>query len=334
MKVRMRVLEVPPSRYLSQAGREALGRVHAVPWSEQDAVSVQAFREWFERYSQPSLTKIRAAFPVEVRDEIIAGTHAIRVLVPGAQEAHRVILSLHGGGFFTGNGAHALIESIPFAACSGVPVLSVDYRLAPEHPYPAAVEDVLAVYRALLDRYSPESIGLLGCSAGGALGAMCIASMRTALLPMPGALVLLSSGAFADMVGNPLSAGTWGGDSRYFAAALANRPYPRADGIPPPSPAFMGAFLDGLDVADPLLSPAESQEVLASFPPTLLASGTRSFDLSAVVETHRRLVKAGVVADLHVWDGVNHCFFNNADLPESHELYSVVASFLEEHLGA
>jgi acetyl esterase/lipase len=73
--------------------------------------------------------------------------------------------------------------------------------------------------------------------------------------------------------------------------------------------------------------------MLARFPPTLLITGTRAYDLSAVVETHRQLVKNGAEAELHLWDGMNHCFFFDVDLPESKEAYAVIARFFGKHLG-
>ena len=81
-----------------------------------------------------------------------------------------------------------------------------------------------------------------------------------------------------------------------------------------------------------MVSPVTSPEILKHFPPTLLITGTRAMDMSSAVNTHRELVKAGVDAELHLWDGHGHFFFGNIDLPESREAYDVMAKFFRKHL--
>ena len=92
-------------------------------------------------------------------------------------------------------------------------------------------------------------------------------------------------------------------------------------------------YFSGIDVRDPLVSPASSDEVLRQFPPTLIITGTRGFELSSSVFTHTQLVRLGVEADLHVWEGLFHGFFYNADVPESRQAYDVMLRFFDRHLG-
>jgi epsilon-lactone hydrolase len=92
-------------------------------------------------------------------------------------------------------------------------------------------------------------------------------------------------------------------------------------------------YLSKADLRDPLVSPGLSPTVLAKFPPTLLVTGTRAYDMSAAVQTQRELTKVGVEAELHLWDGLGHCFFLDEDLPESKEAYEVIAKFFDGHLG-
>jgi acetyl esterase/lipase len=73
--------------------------------------------------------------------------------------------------------------------------------------------------------------------------------------------------------------------------------------------------------------------MMSKFPPTLLITGTRAYDMSAAVQTQRALTKAGVKADLHVWDGMGHCFFFDVDLPESQEAFAVMTKFFSTRLG-
>ena len=97
--------------------------------------------------------------------------------------------------------------------------------------------------------------------------------------------------------------------------------------------AYPEDYMKGTDYNDPLVAPVAFPDVLSSFPPTLVISGTRDIGLSEAIYTHTQLVKAGVQADLHVWEGMWHCFFHDADLPESREVYTVIESFFDKHLG-
>ena len=97
--------------------------------------------------------------------------------------------------------------------------------------------------------------------------------------------------------------------------------------------AGLNAYMEGTDPHDPMVAPIESLEVLAKFPPTVLVSGTRDLGLSGLLYTHSRLVKAGVEADLHVWDGMWHAFFFDTELPESRDAYDVIVRFFDKHLG-
>jgi acetyl esterase/lipase len=204
-------------------------------------------------------------------------------------------------------------------------VVSLDYRQGPRFRHPAASEDVAAAYRELLKSYQPENIGIYGCSAGGMLAGMSVAWFQQADLPRPGAIGVLCAGL-------TLAGNGFGGDSAYTPIATG-------EARPPPSPQPGAAgrlvmpYFDGVSPRDPLAAPASSMEVLAKFPPTLLISSTRGFDLSSAAYTHGLLVKAGVDAQLHVWDGMFHGFFYNADVPESRDCFDVIVRFFDRHLG-
>jgi acetyl esterase/lipase len=93
------------------------------------------------------------------------------------------------------------------------------------------------------------------------------------------------------------------------------------------------AYFDGADPKDPQVTPLESPAMMAKFPPTLLVTATRDIAMSPVITTHQTLVRLGVDAELHVWDGLQHSFFTNIDLPESKEYFGVVARFFDTHLA-
>jgi acetyl esterase/lipase len=236
-----------------------------------------------------------------------------------AKNKNRVLIDLHGGGFSGCWPGCAELESMPVSATMDIKVVSVDYREGPEYKFPAASEDVASVYRELLKTYKPENIGIYGCSAGGMLTSMSMAWFQTHGLPSPGAI-----GIFCASAG-----GAGGGDSTYTANPLGEARIP-AQG---PSSAPRLGYLSGVDPNDPLVAPIKSPEILAKFPPTLIITGTRAMELSSAVYTHEQLVKLGVDAELHVWEGMFHGFFYNPDVPESREAFDVMAKFFDRHLG-
>jgi monoterpene epsilon-lactone hydrolase len=273
------------------------------------------------------IARQRELFAVDRAEATIGGVHAY-VYTPrdgiAAENRDRVLIDLHGGGFRECWPACAELESMPIAALGRIKVVSLDYRQGPEHRHPAASEDVAAAYRELLKSYRPENIGIYGCSAGGMLTGMSVAWFQRHALPRPGAIGILCAGA-ANLNGN-----AFGGDASYTTLPLGEgRVLPPGAGGNP----VQMEYFAGTDPTDPLVAPASSPEVLAMFPPTLIVTGTRSFELSNAVYTHAQLVKHGVDADLHVWEGMFHGFFYNPDVPESRECYDVIVRFFAERLG-
>ncbi|MBV6418259.1 MAG: Acetyl esterase [Steroidobacteraceae bacterium] len=274
-------------------------------------------------YLDPLIARARQRYAVTIEPRTIAGVYT-EVITPAEGVARdrddRVLINLHGGGFTMGARTNGQLESIPVAGLGKYRIIAVDYRQGPEHRFPAASEDVAAVYRELLKTYRPEHIGIFGCSAGGLLAAESLAWFQKEKLPAPGAVGIFCA-----------SAGHLGdGDSGYMAPALNGRP------VPPPGAA--GAlsqlvYFEGADPRDALVSPVDHPDVLAKFPPTLLITATRDMAMSAALHTHRQLVKAGVEADLHVWDGLQHYFFGDVDLPESREAFQVMVDFFDRHLA-
>ncbi|HYL14373.1 MAG TPA: alpha/beta hydrolase fold domain-containing protein [Terriglobales bacterium] len=275
------------------------------------------------RFMKGYLARDHELFDVDKQDEKIAGVH-VYVYTPkagvAAKNKERVLINLHGGGFSGCWPGCAELESIPVSALGQIKVVSVDYREGPDHKFPAASEDVASVYQELLKTYHPQNIGMYGCSAGGMQTALSLAWFQLHHLPVPGAAGIFCAGA----------GGVFGGDALYTAWPMGEAriaPPMSAGGRPP-----LGYF-DGTDPKDPLVSPVSSPEVLAKFPPTLVVTGTRGFELSAALYTHEQLTKAGVDTELHVWEGLFHGFFYNADVPESKDALNVIVKFFDRHLG-
>ena len=232
--------------------------------------------------------------------------------------------NVHGGGFISGARTAALIESIPIASLEKIKVITIDYRMGPEYKFPAASEDVAAVYKEVLKEYQPQHIGLYGCSAGGMLTAMSIAWFQKNHLPNPSAVGVLCA-SIGDI---------GGGDASFITGPLNGMTMPPggsrdADG----PPRNVLAYLSNVDPKDPLAYPINSPELVAKFPPTLLVTSTRAMEYSSAVNSHNALVRAGVDTELHVWDGLPHAFWYNSDLPESREVYDVIARFFDRHFG-
>ncbi|MET0855696.1 MAG: alpha/beta hydrolase fold domain-containing protein [Telluria sp.] len=267
---------------------------------------------------QPNVKHMREVFPVDVEETTIDGISVAIVTPRGgvpARNRNRVIINAPGGGFRTGIRANGLLISIPVAAVGQFRVVSLLYRQGPEHRFPAATEDFTTVYKAMLKRYKAPNIGLVGCSAGGALIAQSIAHFQRAGLPAPGVAGIYCAGADARFMT---------GDSAAFAGLATGSMTSM-----PPGP----AYLDGVSPDDPAVNPSVDLKVLAKFPPTIFATGTRDFAMSSAAYGHRRMLLAGVESDLLVFDGLGHGFMTNPDYPEARELYGIAAKFYDKHLG-
>ena len=318
--VNVPAFQLPPSLYTSEQAKAALPRKPFDPevLMNQAVAAGRAgeMRARIGEFMAPRIKHFTDLYPVQLHNTTIAGVPAVILKPAGgipAPNKSKVMLELPGGGFVMGS-AHGtgMLESIPLAVMDKIEIISITYRQGPEFKYPAATEDVIAVYRELLKTYKPNDIAIFGCSAGGILAAESVASFQKEKLPLPGAIGIFC--ASADMRA--------AGDSHYFARPFQALPADNRE----------RDYFKGVDLRDPLVSPIVSPEVLKHFPPTLLISATRAQEMSAAVATHRELVKAGVDAEIQLWDGLGHAFFYNIDLPESREAFDVMAKFFARHL--
>ena len=313
---------LPASNQLSDEARQVLERMKQATAPADIAADVAKQRAFYDRYNDERLAEMRRHFRTSERRTTMNGV-TVDIVEPAggiaAGNKNRVLINVHGGAFMWGSGSGALVEAIPIAAMMGVRVVTVDYRLAPEHRYPAASEDVTAVYKALLKDHRAENIGIYGCSAGGVITAQAAAWIRGAGLARPGAI-----GTFCG-TGAPYS-----GDSPYLAGPITG-------GAPLPAPALPDvlplSYMQGVAASDAAAYPLTSAAETSAMPPTLLLAGGRDFATSALTLAHRRLAAAGVESELHLFDGLPHAFFVWPDMPESAEAYRLIASFFDRHLG-
>ncbi len=222
--------------------------------------------------------------------------------------SRRVYLDIHGGALVYLGGDAARLMAGATALRTGVRVVAVDYRMPPDHPYPAGLDDCVAVYQALLDSHAPEAIIVGGSSAGGNLAAALMLRLVDAALPLPAAAVLLT----------PEVDLTESGDS--FATMLG------LDTMLTGSLAPLNALYAGGAALDhPHVSPLFG-DFTRGFPPTFLQTGTRDLFLSNTVLMHRALRRAGIAAELHVFEAMPHGGFGGA--PEDAELTDELRCFL------
>lgn len=281
------------------------------------AGDIAALRAHYDLFNRRHLETALAHYPVKISRNVMGGV-AVDVVTPRQGTTDdRTLVCLHGGAFMWGRGAGALLEAVPVASTLGLRVVAVEYALAPEHPFPAAVDDVLAVYRAILQDVPAGRIGIYGCSAGGMLTAQATARMIAEESPIPGAVAMLC-GTGLDMLG----------DSVETARLLAGE----ADDEGPAGLAHLPYF-SGCDVSDALVFPGNHPEILSRFPPSLLVSGTRDFAASSVSTMHRQLSAAGAHAELLHFDGMWHAFHMATTLPEAKETFAAMARFFHRHLG-
>lgn len=310
---------LPPSVYNSPAAKAAIDR-NPQDWGAQfkaltNSGNVASMRKATRESSAKANNELARSFDVLIEDAVVAGVSGVWVRV-AAHPTKRVLINLPGGAFVLGT-AHGsgMKESIPLAKALNADILLITYRQAPEATFPAASEDVEKVYREMLKTYRPRDVGVFGSSAGGLLTAQALAWFDHQKLPMPGAVGILCASADA----------RWAGDSWYWHKPM--------QGLATPSSLDERFYYGAHPLNDPLMSPIESNALLAKFPPTLLLTSSRAGEMSAAINTHRLLVRNGVDAALHMWDGLNHCFFDNPALPESKEAVAVIASFFDTRLG-
>lgn len=229
----------------------------------------------------------------------------------------KAILYFHGGGFRIGSVASHRDLIAQIAVASGCRILAINYRLAPEHRFPAALDDAQSAYDWMLGQgFEPRNIALAGDSAGGNLVLSALVSLRDRWLPLPAAAVVMSP--WSDLAATGAS---------YVSRAEADPIHQRSMIL-----ALAKNYLGGQgDPCDPLASPLYAD--LAGLPPLLIQVGDRETVLDDSVMLADKARAANVDVDLQVWDGMIHVFqMFGTELPEAHQAIADIASFLRGHL--
>ena len=319
-EVPSRTLPVPDT--ISPQMRAIIAR----PFNPNFNVAPQTTAEWKARVDSAALgviaglPPIREALGVTVQPTTIAGVKAF-IVIPktiAPRNRDRVLLHLHGGVRVLNPGEAGTREAILMAGFGGFKVISVDYRMPPDFPFPAALDDAVAVYRELLKSTEANKVGIFGLSAGGSLTITTLLRAKMEGLPMPGAIA----------PGTPTVDLTKTGDS-LFTNEMVDNVLGTQDGF---IRATALLYANGRDLKDPLLSPIYGD--VHGFPPAILTSGTRDLYLSNTVRMHRKLRAAGVEAVLQLWEGQSHGqYASDISAPEVKEYHDEVARFFDLHLG-
>jgi monoterpene epsilon-lactone hydrolase len=308
-----RVVPVPTT--ISPEAQKVLARV------ESDAAMPQTLeqrRTGTDKWQVGAGEASKKLYPVNVTADTIAGV-PVRVVTPltiTPEKRGRVLINLHGGGFNSDSGS--LTESIPIANLTGTKVIAVLYRLAPEHPFPAGLDDAVAVYKELLKSYKPSHIGIYGTSAGAILTAEVTVKLKQLGLPLPGATGIFSGMGDFSQAGDSIALYALNGFSGHLDP-------------PKPNSHELEYYVGSADLKDPVLSPLYAD--LTGFPPTLFITSSRDLLLSGTTILHRAYLRAGVDAQLVVFEALPHAFWNNPALPESKEADQIMAAFFDKHLG-
>lgn len=305
---------VPTPTTISPEAQSWLGSlVHTTPGPETLAERRARTDVWRAQDS----AEARKLYPVTVEESTTAGvrTDIITPLTTPAENRNRVLINLHGGGFNSDSGS--LIEGVPIANLAKIKVVSVYYRLAPENPFPAAVDDVVAVYKELLKTYKPQCIGIFGTSAGAILTGEVTVRLKQLGLPLPGALGMFSTLADLSQVGDARQLFTLNG----FPGQLE-----------PTDPKHLpdDQYVGKTDRKDPVLSPLYAD--LHGMPPSLLLTSTRDLLLSDTAIFHRALLRAGNDSQLVVFEALPHAFWYHFQLPETREALELMGRFFDGKL--
>lgn len=312
--------DIPIPSSVSTEARQVLAMGSLAPPTEWPPLDdLEAWRELVrvqDETVKTILDDLLGGNDVAVVESIIDGVHVFVATGERADvEDRRVYLDVHGGAWAFQGGPVSGLLARAVARSVDVPVWSVDYRRPPDDPWPEAVNDCLTVYRSLLKDRDHGEIVVGGTSAGGNIAAAMILKARDEGLPLPAAAVL----------NTPATDLTASGDTWKTNVGLDNL-LTGTEKVP------MLLYASGHDLHDPLISPLFG-DFSKGFPPTILTTGTRDLLLSDTVRIHRALRRAGIEADLHVWEAAGHGLFLGL-APEDTDREAQIQRFLDKHWSA
>lgn len=305
----------PQEQFLIAAPYLPIFNVHPKNPAEWKALVSQASSEMIA-----DVRTLKKKLGVTVTPTTIAGVKAFIVepaVIP-PKNKNRLLVHVHGGGYVFGPGEAGLSEAVLMAGFGGFKIISIDYRMPPDFPYPAALDDAMAVWKELIKKVDPKNMAIFGTSTGGGLTLAMILRAKNEQLPLPAAIA--PSTPWSDLTDT--------GDSYKTNEWLDNILVTWSGWLGDAAKLYAGSY----NLKESYLSPIYGD--FHGFPPTILTTGTRDLFLSNTVRTHRKLRRAGVEADLNVYEGQSHGqFADDPDAPETKESLTDIANFFDKHLG-
>ena len=298
---------------MSDAARRFLDEAEPLQHQSLSDIDLEDMRSEIRAGFAPASERAIERHRIAIRQIEIAGIPCMEVMPAGGQ-ANRTVLYHYGGGHVAGSPFEDLPITAALADHLKARIVAVDYRLAPEHPCPAAIDDGFAVYVSISQSCAPGTWAIAGESAGGNLTLSVLQRAQANGLPMPCAAALLSP--WCDL-GNQ-------GDSTTNNAGRDPTLHP--DHIVDAARAYAG----GRDLDDPEVSPLYGN-FGPEFPPVIITTGTRDLLMSQCLQLARKLREAGLSADLRVWDGLWHVFEFYDEIPESAASLREISAFLDGH---
>ena len=309
----------PTPKSISEEAQEYVNLLSQFPGaasSPKHDAGTQAWLDWIAPLDEITASvfsaRLPADAPIQQTEFELDGVRTYVFTPDSVADSPSVPLfvDVHGGGLVTGSGETCVALTKASALQREMITWAPDYRMPPLHPYPAALDDLLAVYRKALEERGPQDVIVGGGSAGGNLAPAMLLRAKDEGLTMPAALVLMT----------PEVDLTESGDSFWTNLGIDQ---------------VLGSLMEcnllyagGHDLTHPYVSPLYGD--LRGFPPTYLQTGTRDLFLSNTVLMHRKLRKAGVEAELHVGEAMSHGGFGG-DTPEDMALAEELAGFLKRH---
>lgn len=302
-------MPIPPPTTISPQAQALLRDAPAITARSMELAAIQERRKASAAFYVPVARGLADSLGVTITEETIGGVRT-QVVTPAKRIGNSAILYFFGGGYVQGSPDEDLAITARLAHFTGSKVYAPYYALAPEHPYPAALDDGFAVYRALVAKYGAASLTVSGESAGGGL-ALCL---LLKVSEKPAKAALMSPWSDLTKTGDTLS--TLVGNDPWLHYELTLEPAARA-------------YANGRDLASADVSPLYA-EFPTHFPKTLITTGTRDLFLSDCARLSTKMRAAGIDCELRVWEGMWHVFEFEADLPEAAASLAEIAAFIRD----
>jgi acetyl esterase/lipase len=314
---------IPVPTEIGAAAKALVAAPYRLPAWDANPATPEAWRALVKTLANatlPGLAKAREMLGVTMEPTVIGGVKGFIFMPKTMPDAHRnqLIINVHGGGYVYGPGESGTAEAMLMAAYGGYKVVEFDYRMPPDAPYPAAMDDAMAVWKAALTMSDPGHMAIIGTSTGGGMTLAMILRAKAEGLPLPAAIAPGTPWADLTETGDSYKTNEWVDNvlvsySGYLTHAAQ-------------------LYANGHDMKDPQLSPIYGD--FHGFPPTILTTGTRDLFLSNTVRTHRKLRQAGVPAVLQVFEGFSHAqYLFDPAAPETKEAFAEIAAFFDQYLA-